>query len=123
MSGRFPSLSNNAAKLVEIYCALSLDSITNDSGGDAANADFLKKYLHHIGRPVSTRYDIQCQCYRSVLSSIYEITVNSYMNYFMPSVTLSTHLKLEKCAVVSTCRPMPVECTCKFPRVRLGFHL
>jgi len=66
VSARFPSLSKHAAKLVEIYCALCPDGITNgdgsdeNNGDDSVSADFFTKYLHRIGRPISTRYDIRC---------------------------------------------------------------
>jgi len=62
---RFPSLSKHAAKLVEIYCALCPHGTTNgdesdeDDSDDSTSADFLKKYLHHISRPISSRCDIQ----------------------------------------------------------------
>lgn len=72
VSARFPSLSKYAAKLVEIYCALCPHGVNNGDKSDeddddsasanddeSANADLLKKYLHHIGRPISTRYNIQ----------------------------------------------------------------
>ena len=63
MSTRFPSLSKHVAKLVEIYCAVCLDAVTNgdqcsdDSGDDSASTNIIRKYLRHIGRPISTRYD------------------------------------------------------------------
>ena len=66
MSARFPSLSSHVAKLIEIYCALCPDVVTSDEGSradcgdDSASADVIRKYLHRIGRPISTRYDICC---------------------------------------------------------------
>jgi len=63
VSARFPNLSSHVAKLTEIYFALSPDFLTNDdgnddSGDDSASADVIRKYLHRVGRPISTRYDI-----------------------------------------------------------------
>jgi len=60
---RFPSLSKHAAKLVEIFCALCPDVATADVGisedrdDDSGSSDVIRKYLHHIGRPISTRYN------------------------------------------------------------------
>jgi len=68
VSARFPSLLKHAAKLVEIYCALCPDAATNDDGSsddcdaDSTNADAIRKYLHRIGRPISTRYAIRWYC-------------------------------------------------------------
>jgi len=76
VSARFPSLSKHAAKLVEIYCALCLDGVTNGDGNsvndgddDSASVDVLRKYLRHIGRPISTRYDIQHWFYFTMFMS------------------------------------------------------
>lgn len=62
VSARFATLSKHAAKLVEIYCALCPDGMTSsdisdeDDNNDLASGDFLRKCLHRIGRPISTRF-------------------------------------------------------------------
>ena len=65
LSARFPSLSKHVGKLVEIFCALCPDVVTagdrssDDSNDDSDSSEVIRKYLHHIGRPISTRYDIE----------------------------------------------------------------
>ena len=61
VSARFPSLSKYVSKLIEIYCALCSDVVTNgdgsndDSVDDSANTDVITQFLRRVGRPVSTR--------------------------------------------------------------------
>jgi len=61
ISARFPSLSKHVAKLVEIFCALCSDAVANgdrssdDDSDDSDCSEVIRKYLHHIGRPISTR--------------------------------------------------------------------
>lgn len=63
VTARFPTISNHVVKLIEIYCALcpdvtNCDASSGDNGDDSASSDVIRKYLHRIGRPISTRYDI-----------------------------------------------------------------
>jgi len=61
LSARFPSLSKHAAKLVEIFCTLCPDVVTNgdrNSDNISDDSDAIRKHLYRIGRPISTRYDI-----------------------------------------------------------------
>lgn len=67
VTAKFPSLSKHVAKLIEIYCALCPYITTNgdrstdgDCGDNSTSADVIRKYLHRIGRPISTRYDMWC---------------------------------------------------------------
>jgi len=57
-------MKKHVAKLVEIFCALCSDAVTNgdrssdDDNDDSDSSEVTRKYLHHIGRPISTRYDV-----------------------------------------------------------------
>jgi len=62
LSVRFPSLSKHVAKLVEIFCALCPGVLTAGDGSDDDREDdsASSNYLHHIGRPMSTRLIYSC---------------------------------------------------------------